>query len=593
MIAVNLTNLKLDLFARHILTRVDWAIHDDRCVGLIGANGAGKSSLLKLIAGELTPDGGSITRAKGLTIGYLQQEPVLDPAKTALEEALSALAALHQTEAELQALETKLSDPGVYHNERRLTRALEAQQRLLERYAELGGIDYEKRVRETLRRLGLNEADFGTLTLDLSGGQKKLVGLAKLLIAQPDLLLLDEPDNHLDLNAKAFLERTINDYHGAVVIVSHDRYLLDHVVDEIAELEAGRVAVYPGAYSEFAFEKQMRLARQQQHYQVQQREIARLQAAAKQLLLWGRQYDNEKFIRRGKAILGRLEKMDQIDRPVLEPRRMDLQIDGWRGSNKVLEVTNLAKVFKHSERTLSEASAEPKWESKSAFAEPHPFASLRAGSSTSRRAAQDANILFEDLNLLIRHGERVGLVGPNGAGKSVLLKLILGELLPERGEIVVGPSVTIGYYAQQHETLDHDRTLVDLIRHAKECSESDAVAFLLRFLFTYEQCRQRVGDLSGGERSRLQLALLMLSGANFLLLDEPTNNLDIASAEVLETALHNFEGTVLCVSHDRYFLDRIANRVEELEAGQIHQYFGNYSDYVEQKMRHKQRIVIY
>ncbi len=173
MIAVNLTNLKLDLFARHILTRVDWAIHDDRCVGLIGANGAGKSSLLKLIAGELTPDGGSITRAKGLTIGYLQQEPVLDPAKTALEEALSALAALHQTEAELQALETRLSDPSVYHNEKRLARALEAQQRLLERYAELGGADYEKRVRETLRRLGLNEADFGTLTLNLSGGQKK------------------------------------------------------------------------------------------------------------------------------------------------------------------------------------------------------------------------------------------------------------------------------------------------------------------------------------------------------------------------------------------------------------------------------------
>ena len=566
MIAVNLSNLKLDLFARHILTKVDWEIHDNRCVGLIGANGAGKSSLLKLIAGELLPDGGSVTRAKGLTIGYLQQEPILDAEKTALEEALSASAALLQIESELKTIETRLADPRVYTAEKMLARTLEAQQRLLERYDELGGAGYEKRVRETLRGLGLNETDFNTKTPYLSGGQQKLVGLAKLLITQPDLLLLDEPDNHLDLNGKAFLERIINEYHGAVVIVSHDRYLLDHIVDEVAELEAGRVAVYPGTYSEYAFEKQMRLARQQQLYQVQQREIARLQTAAKQLLIWGRQYDNEKFIRRGKAILGRIEKIDKIDRPVLEPRRMELQINGWRGSNKVLEINRLAKAFQH--------SASP-------------------GSFAQRNERELENGLFTDLNLLVRHGERVGLVGPNGAGKSVLLKLILGELSPDRGEIVIGPSVAVGYYAQQHETLDRAQTLVDLIRHAKECSEGDAVAFLLKFLFTYEQCRQRVGDLSGGERSRLQLALLMLSNANFLLLDEPTNNLDIASAEVLETVLQNFEGTVLCVSHDRYFLDRIADRIEELEMGQLRQYFGNYSDYVEKKMRHSQKTVIY
>jgi ATP-binding cassette subfamily F protein 3 len=287
----------------------------------------------------------------------------------------------------------------------------------------------------------------------------------------------------------------------------------------------------------------MRLARQQQLYGVQQREIARLQAAAKQLLMWGRQYDNEKFITRGKAILGRIEKIDKIDRPVLEPRRMDLQINGWRGSNKVLEITDLAKVF-----------------------EPSP------------------GYLFNRLNLLIRHGERVGLVGPNGAGKSVLLKMILGEVPIDRGEIVVGPSISIGYYAQQHETLGRDQTLIDLIRHAKECSEGAAVAFLLKFLFTYEQCRQRIGDLSGGERSRLQLALLMLSGANFLLLDEPTNNLDIASAEVLEDTLQNFEGTVLCASHDRYFLDRTANRIMELDNGQLTDYVGGYSDYAEKKL---------
>ncbi len=541
MLAVNLNNLKLDLFARHILTKVDWEIHDDRCVGLIGANGAGKSSLLKLIAGELTPDGGSITRAKGLTIGYLQQDPALDPVKTALEEALSASAELHALEKDLLTIEHKLSDPAIYGNAKALERTLETQQRLLERYEELGGLNYEKRVRDTLRGLGLDEADFSNKVANLSGGQKKLVGLAKLLITQPRLLLLDEPDNHLDLNGKAFLERTVNDYPGAVVIVSHDRYLLDHVVDEIAELEAGRITTWPGTYSEYAFEKQMRLARQQQLYDVQQREIGRLQAAAKQLLMWGRQYDNEKFIKRGKAILGRIEKIDKIDRPVLEPKRMDLQINGWRGSNKVLEVTRLVKTFQR-------------------------------------------DVLFTDLNLLIRHGERVGLVGPNGSGKSVLLKMILGEMQIDHGEIIVGPSISIGYYAQQHETLDRDQTLIDLIRHAKECSEGAAVAFLLKFLFTYEQCRQRIGDLSGGERSRLQLALLMLSGANFLLLDEPTNNLDIASAEVLESALQNFEGTVLCVSHDRYFLDRMAHRIIELDEGQLTDYVGGYSDYAERKL---------
>src|SRR5512141_3244 len=280
MIAVNLTTLKLDLFARHILTKVDWEIHDDRCVGLIGANGAGKSSLLKLIAGELTPDGGSITRSKGLTIGYLQQDPALDPERSALAETLSALTALQVVEADLQKVEAKLSDPAVYGDEKALAQTLDQQHHLLVKFNELGGANYESRVREILRGLGLNEVDFQTKVAALSGGQKKLVGLAKLLITQPDLLLLDEPDNHLDLAGKAFLERTINNYHGAVVIVSHDRYLLDQVADEIAELEAGRITVHPGNSSEYAFEKQTRLARQMQLYGVQQRQIDRLQSAA-------------------------------------------------------------------------------------------------------------------------------------------------------------------------------------------------------------------------------------------------------------------------------------------------------------------------
>ncbi len=244
---------------------------------------------------------------------------------------------------------------------------------------------------------------------------------------------------------------------------------------------------------------------------------------------------------------------------------MDLQINGWRGSNKVLEIKELAKTF------VPPTLLSPRLRGR--------FTAI----DRTDAVGEHWQCLFSDLNLLVRHGERVGLVGPNGAGKSVLLKIVLGEIEPDRGEVIVGPSVAIGYYAQQHETLDRSQTLIDVIRHAKLCSEGEAVAFLRKFLFTYEQSRQRVGDLSGGERSRLQLALLMLSGANCLLLDEPTNNLDIASAEVLENALANFEGTVVCVSHDRYFLDRLATRIVELDGGRTTDFVGNYSDYAEKK----------
>ncbi len=537
MIALNLVNVSLNLAGRQILSGLSLEIHDDRVVGLVGPNGAGKSSLLKLIAGEHTPDVGSLTRAKGLTIGYLAQEPVLDPGKTALEEVLSAVPELIHIEAELARLEARLSQPAVYGDAPKLARALDQQAHLHERFDALGGPTFERRVRDTLRGLGFGEADQRTRVGELSGGQKKLVGLARLLVARPNLLLLDEPDNHLDLAGKAFLERFIQKYDGAVVIVSHDRYLLDRVVDAIADLEDGRIEVYPGTYSEHAVAKETRLARHQQLYQVQQRQIARLEAAAKRLLIWGRTYDNEKLIRRGKNILTRIEKMDKIDRPVLSRRRIGLALDGWRGSRKVLEITGLSKAF-------------------------------------------DEKSILRDVNLLVRHGERVALVGPVGAGKTLLMRMILAWETPDAGEIVIGPSVAIGHYAQHHETLDFSYTLIDTVRRARPMSENAAVAFLLKFLYSYRQMRQRVGDLSGGERSRLQLALLMLGDANFLLLDEPTNNLDIASAEVLEAALDDFEGTVLAISHDRYFLDRIAGRVVELKDGVIGEHLGGYSDYL-------------
>jgi ATP-binding cassette subfamily F protein 3 len=524
-----------------VFTDLSWEIHDDRVVGLVGPNGCGKSTLLKLIAGEMDQDEGFLVRQKGLKIGYLHQQPLLDEGKTVLQETLSGSIELAHVETELARVELRLGDQGVYSDDEKLARVLAQQERLIEEYTALGGATYKSRVRSTLLELGFVEADLALPIEALSGGQKKLVGLAKLIVNQPDLLLLDEPDNHLDMIGKNYLEAFIRGYKGGVVLVSHDRYMLDMVVDEIVELEDGRLTQYPGNYSEYAFEKRIRLARQFQLYQVQQKEIKRLEQSAKRLLTWGSMYDNNKFIRRGKNILKRIERIDKIDRPVLERKKMALELSGWRGSDKVLEIADLDKVFPYGDA--------------------------------------DENIVLAGLNLLIWHGERVGLVGPNGSGKSVLFRLILEQELPSSGEIKVGPSVKIGYYAQEHESLEKEYSLIDSVRYTKPQSEGEAVAFLGKFLFNYEQARGPVKNLSGGEKSRLQMALLMLSDVNFLLLDEPTNNLDIASAEVLEEVIGDFEGTVLVISHDRYFLDRVVNRIVELDEGMLNEYIGNYSDY--------------
>jgi ATP-binding cassette subfamily F protein 3 len=546
MIAVNLDRVGVTYLTEAVFENLSWEIHDDRCVGLVGPNGCGKSTLLGLIAGELTSDTGFVVPRKGLSVGILHQEPRLQPGRTVWEEALTASAELNQVEAALADVEARLADSDVYGDERALTRALERQARLLDQYVELGGPAYEGRVRSALRNLGFGDDAFDLPVDVLSGGQKKLVGLAKLLVAQPDLLLLDEPDNHLDLDGKAFLEQLIRDYPGGVVIVSHDRYLLDLVVDEIVDLEDGRLTRYKGNYSEYAFEKRMNLLRQQQLFQAQQKEITRLEQAAKRLLTWGKVYDNEKFSRRGKNILNRLEKMDRVEQPMLERRRMGLELAGWRGSNKVLEIVDLDKAF---------------------------------------ASADDEAIILAGLDLLVWRGERVGMVGPNGAGKSLLFRLILGHDVPSGGEIKIGPSVEVGFYAQEHENLDYDRALMETVRELGALSESAAMGFLDKFLYTYEQARAPVGNLSGGEHSRLQFALLMLSDANFLLLDEPTNNLDIDSAEVLEDALAEFDGTVLVISHDRYFLDRVVDRIVELEQGALTEFVGNYSDYKAAKAR--------
>jgi ATP-binding cassette, subfamily F, member 3 len=470
----------------------------------------------------------------------LAQDPELDENQPALESALAGSERVMEIEAHLASAEARLSDPQVYNDLAALSRTLERQQTLLTAYDALGGLTYQSRTREVLKGLGLKEADWPTPVGRLSGGQKKLVGLARLIMARPPVLLLDEPDNHLDLAGKAYLERLINGYPGAVVIVSHDRYLLDAVVTHIAHLEQGRLDTFAGDYSSYAVDRERRLARQDELYRVQQREIARLEASAKRLIIWGRQYDNNELVKKGRVILGRLERMERIERPVLEQPRMQLNLGGWRGSTKVLELAGVSKGY-------------------------------------------NGRPVLHDLSLEVRHGERVGLIGPNGVGKSLLLRLVLGEEQPDAGEVKIGPSVHVGYYAQEHETLDYTQTPMEALRRVARVTEGGAVAYLMRHLFTYQQVSQPIGELSGGERSRLQLALLAAPGdarPNFLLLDEPTNNLDIASAEVLESALEEFAGTVLVISHDRYFLDRAVSRLIVLGRGRAVQYPGGYSDFL-------------
>ncbi len=371
----------------------------------------------------------------------------------------------------------------------------------------------------------------------LSGGQKKLVLLAKLMVLRPRLHLLDEPDNHLDIPAKRNLERLINGYEGCVILISHDRYLLDEVATHIAELENGKLTLYQGNYTAYTTERQLRRLRQQQLYAAQQKEIARIEAAIARFELWASLVVNERHIRQARSRQKMLDKMDKVEK-VAEIRRMSLDLAGWRGSNKVLELVDVGKIL------------------------------------------PNGRVLWNELNLTLWHGERVGLVGPNGAGKSMLLKQLLDPEGVEFGEIKIGPSSQIGYYAQEHETLNQERILLDEIRQTAPLSENVAVSFLQRFLFSYGQIRGRVADLSGGEKSRLQLAKLVLARPNLLILDEPTNNLDITSIEVLEETLEEFVGTVIVISHDRYFLDKVVDRVVELRDGSLREFDGGYTDYM-------------
>ncbi len=558
-----LDNVTLYFGAQLVFENLAWEIYHDARIGLVGPNGAGKSSILKLLAGENEPNEGAVFITRGVRIGYLPQEPQFDLSRTVMEEALDASPTLAALEREMERLTAQMGDPAIYGDARKLQRVMDAHARAVEEFQDKGGLNFDNRVRATLRGLGFDAPSLNLPLSALSGGQKKLVGLAKLLIEQPELLLLDEPDNHLDLNGKAFLEKLIADYPGAVVIVSHDRYLLDIVAEEITELEDGTLDHYVGNYSEYAFEKKQRLLKQQQMYNVQQKEIQRLEFSIHRLMSWDAG-QSEKFVRRARSMMKRLDKMPKVDRPRLERKRIGIDLAAaHRGSNKVVEIVGVQKSF-------------------------------------------DGDQVLSGVDVTVWHRERVGLIGPNGAGKSVLFRCILGAAegqgasrilsgaeesrrtgteTPDEGEIKIGPSTTISYYAQEHQTLNYNSTLGEELRRLKPMVDRELYGLLGRFMFTPEDAKKKISALSGGEKARVQIAKLMMRGANFLLLDEPTNNLDIPSSEVLENALDDYDGTVLVISHDRYFLDNIVDRIVELEDGKLTEYLGNYTYYVEEKAR--------
>lgn len=540
MLQVNFSKVRKDFGGNPVFQDVDLEILDGERIGLVGENGSGKSTLFKLIAGLETPTTGVISRRRNLTFGYLTQE--VDSAlhsKTVFEVASETSAELVSLPKILRTLETRMADPGLASDPDAMTVVLEAYSKAQERYDALGGYTLEHQVEAVLSGLGFAPHEY-TLTLgSLSGGEKKLVNLARILLQKPDLLLLDEPDNHLDLRAKAWLEQYIQNYPGTVLIISHDRHLLDRTVKKVLELEDGEIAVYVGNYSHYAQERQQRLLKLAETYSLQQDEIKRLEISMRRLKEWAKM--NSKFAGKAEYMAKRVEKarLEAVDKPILVRDKIKVDLDADRSGKKVLEVKGLSK-------------------------------------------AVDDYLLFDPFDLTILYGERVGIVGANGSGKTTLLKTMM-ELLPATsGSVKIGASVRVGYYAQEQETLPFESTPLDFVRRLKRVTEPQAIAFLSRLLFSQEDIRTPIGRLSGGEKSRLQLARLMLTEANFLLLDEPTNNLDIASTEVLEEAVLDFDGTVLVVSHDRYFLDKITTRIVEIGPDKkVRVYPGNYSYYTE------------
>ncbi|CAM4116037.1 ABC-F family ATP-binding cassette domain-containing protein [Mesobacillus thioparans] len=541
MILLQVNQLSKYFAADLILSNIKFEIQTNDRVALVGRNGAGKSTLLKIIAGFESHDGGEIIRPKGTTIGYLAQNTGLESEKSIWDEMLAVFDHLHSMEKELRRLEEKMSDPGILSNESEYERVLKDYDVLQVQFKEKGGYQYEADIRSVLHGLNFQSFDYSTKISTLSGGQKTRLALAKLLLTRPDILILDEPTNHLDIDTLSWLEQYLQGYDGAILIVSHDRYFLDKVVNQVYEISRHQLMKFPGNYSSYLEQKAANYERDLKLYEKQQDEISKLQDFIQRNLA------RASTTKRAQSRRKQLEKIDRMDRPMGDEKSasFSFQIERQSG-NDVLKVNTLAVGYQN-------------------------------------------EIVSEDITFNLSRGDSTALVGPNGVGKSTLLKTIVEKLPSIAGNIQYGSNVTIGYYDQeQAELSSNKRVLNELWDEYPLKSEKEIRTVLGNFLFSGDDVLKTVSTLSGGEKARLALAKLMLQSSNFLILDEPTNHLDLDSKEVLENALIDYPGTILFVSHDRYFINRIATKVLELDRGGATEFLGDYDYYVEKKLEQEE-----
>lgn len=528
------SNISRSFGDNHILKRVSFHIEEHEKAAVVGINGAGKSTLLKIIIGDLAPDEGSVTWAKGASIGYLAQHQDLEGAETIYDALLEVKRPILEMEERLRNLEQSMKSA----SGEELEAMLSEYSRLNHAFELENGYACRSEITGVLKGLGFSEDEFSKPIQALSGGQKTRVSLGKLLLTKPDILLLDEPTNHLDMESIAWLETYLKGYSGSVIIVAHDRYFLDRVVTKVIELDNGTTTVFSGNYSAYSDKKAMLRDAQIRAYLNQQQEIRHQEAVIAKL----KSFNREKSIRRAESREKMLDKIERLEKPVEINDSMDIRLEpDVVSGNDVLTVTDLSKSF-------------------------------------------DTQTLFTHGSFEIKRGERIAVIGNNGTGKTTLLKIINGLIPADAGEIRLGAKVHIGYYDQEHQVLHMDKTLFQEIQDTYPNMNNTQIRnTLASFLFTGDDVFKLIKDLSGGERGRVSLAKLMLSDANFLLLDEPTNHLDITSKEILESALNRYTGTVLYVSHDRYFINRTATRILDLTGQSFVNYIGNYDYYLEKK----------
>lgn len=520
---------------------IDLQIQDHGRTALVGRNGAGKTTLLKMIAGITQPDEGTISKVKDLTIGYLAQDQGLDSQNNIWAELDLVFAPLHKMEKEIYQLEDQLGD--LDSDSDQYQQVLNKYDRLQDEYKKQGGFEYESRMRGILHGFGFGEEYYDTPVDALSGGQKTKLALAKILLQEPNLLILDEPTNHLDMNVLAWLEDYLKSYRGALLVVSHDRYFLDHVVKDVYDLDNRTLTHYTGNYTQFVAYKQERLKAEWKHYDQQQKKIAKLEDFVNRNIV------RASTTKRAQARRKQLEKMDRLERPETDDRSIHFQFHSDKDSGtEVLDVEN-AKV------------------------------------------GYDEQVLAGPLSFTVRKPQRIGIIGPNGIGKSTLLKSLLHQIPLVSGTVKFGANLEIGYYDQEQQQLHPEKTVLDEVwDDHPEVPEKDIRSLLGSFLFVGDDVYKPVHDLSGGEKARLELTKLSFKPINFLILDEPTNHLDIDSREVLENAINEFTGTVLFVSHDRYFINQVATDVLDMHNDGITHYEGNYDDFLAEQTKRQSSI---